>query len=363
MDAYFRDIYGSRWPKLKEALKEDVRHVALANPFSKMSQEEIQRRLGEANSSSSSENVGTLRYHAISHCRLIDGLAKGATDGKYPVPLSDSADLKAWYWMDLGSLLPALALRIREDESVLDVCAAPGGKSLVLAQGLFKAEEVQAAAQQGGGDQAKRGFLVCNEVSASRRKRLACVVSEYFPSHVKSRIRLTDSDGTKLRGSYDKILVDAPCSSERHVLMQKSGRENGFKSPKSSSTAVIERWSPKQCKIFAKLQYSILKSALTCLKPGGQLVYSTCSIATVENDFVIEKILQKFGPGNGRCHVKAVKDCGFGNAKDRATLEQLGCERTKHGYFMLPDKSKFGPIYWCLLERSQGSGGDSEHSE
>ena len=60
MDAYFRDIYGSRWSTLKESLKEDVRHVALANPFSKMSQEELQRRLGEANSSSSSENVGTL---------------------------------------------------------------------------------------------------------------------------------------------------------------------------------------------------------------------------------------------------------------------------------------------------------------
>ena len=52
-----------------------------------------------------------------------------------------------------------------------------------------------------------------------------------------------------------------------------------------------------------------------------------------------------------KLQVRVVGDCGFGEAKDRRTLEQLGCEPTNHGYLMLPDRSNFGPIYWCVLQR------------
>lgn len=80
-------------------------------------------------------------------------------------------------------------------------------------------------------------------------------------------------------------------------------------------------------------------------------MYSTCSIAKIENDFVIDKILEKFG------HlVTVVRNAGFSDTKDQQTLRQLGCEPTKHGWIMLPDKSKFGPLYWCLLERRELQG-------
>lgn len=358
MDAYFTDLYGSRWSSLKSSLQSPVNHVALENAFAFGEDRSGERRLacvrGGLGEGTSSFKVKSVRVHSYSLRKQQvakeeeeeDILAKSA----YPVPREDAAGIKAWYWMDLASLFPPLALRVREGDSVLDLCAAPGGKSIVLAQQLFEGTKIDPPSPSAG------STLVCNEVNASRRTRLARVVAEYFPKHLraKSRVRVSSSDGTKLRdlGAYDKILVDAPCSSERHVLMHHRQHSRGGPSrskPSTSQSGAIERWSPKNCRGFAKLQFSILKSALPCLKPGGQLVYSTCSIASVENDGVIEKILEKFK--SGRCQVRVVGDCGFGEAKDRRTLEQLGCEPTDHGYLMLPDRSNFGPIYWCVLQR------------
>ena len=219
---------------------------------------------------------------------------------------------------------------------------------------------------QGKLSEDSKGSLSCNELDDSRRNRLTGVLQEYLPKHFRSmkKVRITSWNGTKLRehNTYDKILVDAPCSSERHILMQQglnspSHHQKNISSnkpaptPSASAAPTVDRWSPKGCKNFAKLQYSILKSALFCLKQKGHLVYSTCSIAKIENDFVIDKILEKFG------HlVTVVRNAGFSDTKDQQTLRQLGCEPTKHGWIMLPDKSKFGPLYWCLLERRELQG-------
>ena len=290
MDPYFRELYGSRWPTLKSALKvcplrqpaacvalklthlslslslslstykrtlcfvlsppsvkEEVRHIALVNPFCRTSEHERRRQLGEATA-----NVMGLQVHSRAE-------PKDGSGGTYPVPPSDQAGVKAWYWMDLASLLPPLALRIGETDAVLDVCAAPGGKSIVMAQRLFRRHRVGSGAE----GQAAGGCLVCNEMSASRRKRLNGVVSDYLPADVRSRVRLTGCDGTKLRehGVYDKVLVDAPCSSERHILMQKGPSRDHRSSRSKASPPVIDRWSPKQCKSFAKTQVGLCEHA------------------------------------------------------------------------------------------------------
>ena len=105
----------------------------------------------------------------------------------------------------------------------------------------------------------------------------------------------------------------------------------------------------RSCRQFAKLQCGILKSSFQALRPGGRLAYSTCSIAPVENDLVIDRLLEKLG---GPSAVRVVKeDEAQTHAGWSSTLKQLGCEPTKHGWIMLPDRSKFGPIYWCLLEK------------
>jgi len=196
-----------------------------------------------------------------------------------------------------------------------------------------------------------KGTLTCNELDNSRRARLSGVLDAYLPRHLrlKGKVRVTNWDGTKLReaSAYDKILVDAPCSSERHVLMHCGGGGNAVRT--SGAAPTVDRWSPKKCKQFAKLQCGILKSSFQALRPGGRLAYSTCSIAPVENDLVIDRLLEKLG---GPSAVRVVKeDEAQTHAGWSSTLKQLGCEPTKHGWIMLPDRSKFGPIYWCLLEK------------
>ncbi len=377
------EIYGAkRWARLKEALRGSVRHVALENTFAfqipraaetddgggdgesdgdlgaagspppltldSLSLESIdQRRAASIKASlgpgSASFNVKNVRVHSFN--------SRGEGAG-YPVPASDSHGVKAWYWLDLASLFPALSLGITPSDAVLDVCASPGGKSLVMAQQLFAG---LAAGPGGAGEHGHwSGSLTCNELDNSRRARLSGVLDEYLPRHLrlKGKVRVTNWDGTKLKetSAYDKILVDAPCSSERHVLMHGHGGGRAARSGGQASAApTVDRWSAKKCRQFAKLQCGILKSALQALKPGGRLAYSTCSIAPVENDGVIDKLLEKVG---GAAAVRVInEDEAQTHAGWSATLKQLGCEPTRHGWIMLPDSSKFGPIYWCLLEK------------
>ena len=80
--------------------------------------------------------------------------------------------------------------------------------------------------------------------------------------------------------AFDAVLVDAPCSSERHLLHD----------PQEMAT-----WTPKRTKQNAKRQLDILLQAIFAARPGGRLLYSTCSISPVENDDVVEKLLKKRG--------------------------------------------------------------------
>ena len=174
-------------------------------------------------------------------------------------------NFKQSYFLDEASVWVGDALPINEGDIVLDMCAAPGGKSLVLASKLKG-----------------KGELVCNDRSDSRRARLAKVLKDHLPDSWSSIARIYGHDATKWgmyeENKYDKILLDAPCSSERHVL---------------NSPHHLEEWSPARPKNLAIQQYALLCAALTALKPGGLMIYSTCSINPIENEKIIEKLLKK----------------------------------------------------------------------
>jgi len=222
------------------------------------------------------------------------------------------------YHLDGGSLWPPALLKVHSGEAVLDLCSAPGGKALQLALAL-------------GGE----GRLVLNELSRSRRQRLERVIEEHLPEKMRGHIEIWGKDGSRLgewiSERFDAILVDAPCSSERHLL---------------DNPSELETWGPKRSKQLAHRQMALLCSALELLRPGGRLVYSTCSISPEENEVLVERFLKKRkervkvmdaleGPGEARCF----------------------------GRLLLPDTSRgMGPMYACKMEgTTKCAGGEPQN--
>ncbi|MDR2258041.1 MAG: 16S rRNA methyltransferase [Treponema sp.] len=177
--------------------------------------------------------------------------------------------LKAPYLLNYASVLAALSLRLPGEGIVLDACAAPGGKSLVLAAAL--GENVT---------------LLSNEFSRQRRRRLEEVLNAHLPEETRRRVRVSGFDAAALggkkneQGRFQAILLDAPCSSEAHVL--------------GKATALAE-WTPARPRFLARRQWALLSSAFLLLAPGGSLVYSTCALTEEENDGVARRLPEKYG--------------------------------------------------------------------
>ena len=139
-------------------------------------------------------------------------------------------NLKNFYFMDLASVIAAKNLQVSEGMKVLDMCAAPGGKSLILAE-MMNA----------------KGLLVLNELSRNRRERLKNVVREYIPEDLQEFIDIRKYDGNQygihLKDEFDAVLLDAPCSGEEHLI---------------NSPSQLEKWNVKRTKRLAQNQYSLL---------------------------------------------------------------------------------------------------------
>lgn len=124
---------------------------------------------------------------------------------KEPVKEAYGKGLLKPYYLDEASVFTAMALDVQEGENILDLCAAPGGKTLILA-----------------GQIGETGRITANDRSSARRSRLKNVISEHLPEETAARITVTGHDAAKWclyeKDAYDRILLDAPCSSERHVL-------------------------------------------------------------------------------------------------------------------------------------------------
>ncbi|XP_039240666.1 5-methylcytosine rRNA methyltransferase NSUN4 isoform X2 [Pipra filicauda] len=121
----------------------------------------------------------------------------------------DILGLLGYYLMDAASLLPVLALDVQQDDLVLDLCAAPGGKTLALLQtGLC----------------VSGGHLAANDVSISRTKRLHQILHKYVPREIRETVSVTSHDGRDWQdvdgGTFHKVLVDVPCTTDRHSAME-----------------------------------------------------------------------------------------------------------------------------------------------
>ncbi|CBZ50097.1 gk24670, related [Neospora caninum Liverpool] len=206
--------------------------------------------------------------------------------------LLETLEKEKVYYLDGASAFAACTLRVSPGDRILDLCAAPGGKSLVLASMLFSSTSSPPVSGSVPPSQKQKsrdaGLLVCNEASRPRMERLQKVLHTFLPPEIfnKRLVQVTCASGTK-GGSYerfrpfDKILVDAPCSSDRHLLKQ--GR------------SALASWASGVPKTHAERQLQLLKGALGLLRVGGVLLYSTCALSEVENEKVVEKLLKSCG--------------------------------------------------------------------
>ena len=164
-----------------------------------------------------------------------------------------------YYLQEPSAMAPAELLDPQPGERVLDLCAAPGGKSTQLAGKL-----------QG------RGLLVCNEINAKRAKILAGNIERLGIANALVLNEHPKKLEARFEGYFDKILVDAPCSGEGMFRKEE---------------AAVTDWSEATVAICAARQQEILASAAEMLAPGGRLVYSTCTFSPEENEGVISAFL------------------------------------------------------------------------
>ena len=170
----------------------------------------------------------------------------------------------AYYVQEASSMFvwQALEQYVAKDAVVLDMCAAPGGKSTLIAQYL-----------------AKEGFLVSNEYVPQRAHVLVenmtkwgapnALVTNNAPRHFE-----------KLKMKFDAILVDAPCSGEGMFRKDERAREE---------------WSPENVAMCVERGREILESAWEVLKPGGVLIYSTCTFNRKENEEQVQWLIDEMG--------------------------------------------------------------------
>lgn len=167
-----------------------------------------------------------------------------------------------YYIQEPSAMLPAAVLPVEPGDRILDLCAAPGGKSTELGARLKG-----------------RGILVANDISSSRAKAL---LKNIELSGIDNAVVVSEAPqklALFFHEYFDKILIDAPCSGEGMFRKDKS---------------MIKNWTEQSVQYYASLQREIIDAAAAMLKPGGMLVYSTCTFSPEEDERSIAYLLQQY---------------------------------------------------------------------
>ncbi|PIC50387.1 hypothetical protein B9Z55_001303 [Caenorhabditis nigoni] len=245
----------------------------------------------------------------------------------FPAPMKDQVGVPSYWLLDGGSLLPVLALGLQKDDSLLDMCAAPGGKSLLAALSNLPSK------------------IVCNDFKLARLGQLKRALMTYVPeeSEAVDKFVLKRKDASDVKSwdefeAYDKVLADVPCSTDRLSVNTDDGN-------------IFSTSSTQQRLDLPLLQTKILINALRSVKVGGSVVYSTCTLSPSQNEAVVENAV-------------AVVKNDFGIEIVEESLHQLVSHMTASGLYrfhgtplgalvvpFLP--SNFGPMYICKLTRLQ----------
>ena len=165
-----------------------------------------------------------------------------------------------YYLQEASAMAPVGLLDPQPGEKICDLCAAPGGKS------------TQIAARMAG-----EGFLLCNEYNPKRAKILSRNIERMGIANALVTNEHPQKLADRLPGFFDRVLIDAPCSGEGMFRKEE---------------AAVTDWSEEAVKACAQRQREILHSGAQLVRPGGRLVYSTCTFAPEENEETVAAFLQ-----------------------------------------------------------------------
>jgi len=181
-----------------------------------------------------------------------------------PVPIGKSLShfLGHIYIQDASSMLPALILDPKPGERILDLCAAPGSKTTQIAAMMQN-----------------RGVLIATDLSSKRIRSLVFNLRRMGAINTAVLKAFGEQAGNRYFEYFDRVLLDPPCSALGTI----------HKSPE-----VLSWWSFERTRRLCTVQKKLLESALKSLRPGGVLVYSTCTITPQENEEVIEEAINRF---------------------------------------------------------------------
>ncbi|MDD5073265.1 MAG: RsmB/NOP family class I SAM-dependent RNA methyltransferase [Candidatus Omnitrophica bacterium] len=167
------------------------------------------------------------------------------------------------YMQNVSSMIPPLLLDPRRGEKILDLCAAPGAKT------------TQIASLSGG-----EAELVAVEKLEIRYQKLLATLKIQGADNARALLADGMGIGKEYPGYFDKVLVDAPCSGEALFYLR---------DPKT-----FKPWNRKRVADLEHTQKVLIYSGISALKPGGELVYSTCTFSPEENEEVVDWVLNKF---------------------------------------------------------------------
>ncbi len=256
---------------------------------------------------------------SIPHKRIawLEGAYRIAHDDKLRLTQTDAFYEGRLYIQNLASMVAPMVLAPQPEETVLDLAAAPGGKTLMLA-GMMK----------------NTGWLSAVEPSRERFFRLRANLENQGVTNAHTYMTDGRSVGKKCPQMFDRIMLDAPCSSEARFKTHE---------PKSMSF-----WSIHKAKETSKLQKRLLLSAYDALKPGGKLLYCTCSFSAEENESPLHHLLQRHGENLMTLPISLPFD------NIQKPLERWGKEifdtRIQNAVRILPTDTIDG-FFLCLLQK------------